>query len=1185
MTMENPVFCLSDLKYRFRRASEEERQACLDTYWKLPPACGNGLPHYLDAYAWWIHPGDLRIPGGLRVDQPLIVLGDLIIDGDYHDHLDGLMAVFGSLHARHVFSRSGLFVARDLLLTGLNYQYYNDWVFECAGRVVARAFIGDDKDCGISMDRLRCEGYYHSHSGEVRGLAPLTMLGLADEAENGFSEVVGYVADCESRGESPFVVPAPPPEEPWQEVLRPETSPARLAALAESHPWAAALHPHLPPALQAQLARRDDPRVRWALAGAAGVSEEILALLGQDDDARVRAAVAAHPRCPESLWPTFARDPASQVRAAVVHAHGAGPAAWVPELAADPAEEVRRAVAVVPGLPDAVVAALLEDADAVVKNRTLRIQGQPPHVLRAQFDSPDKAVRLSLARAAAYGEPPFGAPEQEALRAEALARFMLDDSPEVREAAATTWLSPRFYEAHGARFVTDEVTRLRRCFASVTREATWLDRLADDPDDDVRGTVASNPNTPAATLARLLARAQADRYEERNLPYDLLKNPKLPAALVAVIYDQVIPDGSLEPHPNAPVPTMLSRIMGYAFSCADQKDRATFARCQARLETAQPGAAGTWDALFNDIFKAKPNYLLDHALGNAACPPALLARYVGRYLRRANKSGWYEMADVAGNPSLARETQEKLTAYLLAHHDHELLKGIARNPGFAPDLLAALALGAPEGYSRWDMQQALWKFHGLTQEDLATLPPAQLQDVAWLDAPDAEDLEDASREVDEQIAQANRMKEEGDYQCALDILEATRAEVAHWGEEGYRPLYIDYLLLWLHKQLVFHTDTEVDDELDEEEREATKAALAARLQRGRELAEGCLARIVRHAIMPFSPLGELETETLRYAQNYLAWDAVCHHAEDIPALEAALERIDDALNYARPGEDDYLHATRAHLLVLLQREAEIDFAGALAALRHDPFEPDLGEMGLRALEKLVVEFPDQPRYWAALGDVRAFEEDNPGALAAYAEAVRLLGKENLDDGAETGCSRAGVFACYGESLLRAGAHAKARTALNTALRLSPGYAYALACRCRLFLATGDMDKALKDAQALVRSEEHSDHYVLLAQTRLRCGELEACIEAATSAIERDDTAADAYLVRSQALLEQGHLEAALEDADQAVQCAPEEEHEPGYYYHRGLVHYRIGQLERAEADYARACELAADAPQPFYGQA
>jgi hypothetical protein len=100
-----------------------------------------GVPVYL-------HKGDLTIDGSFANTHALVVDGTLTIRGSYDDYRNGgigMLVVLGDLRAEHVVSWGSMAVTGTLDATGLVYAYYNDYSFEVAGPVTARAVVVFDK--------------------------------------------------------------------------------------------------------------------------------------------------------------------------------------------------------------------------------------------------------------------------------------------------------------------------------------------------------------------------------------------------------------------------------------------------------------------------------------------------------------------------------------------------------------------------------------------------------------------------------------------------------------------------------------------------------------------------------------------------------------------------------------------------------------------------------------------------------------------------------------------------------------------------------------------------------------------------------------------------------------------------------------------------------------------------------
>lgn len=95
--------------------------------------------------------GNLNIKGDLFIDRPLIVTGNLIIDGIYSDlEYDAMVAIMGNLECNGVCSTAWPIIGGNCTVNGFVYGYYNDEVFECLGTLTAKAVISEEHqfNCG-----------------------------------------------------------------------------------------------------------------------------------------------------------------------------------------------------------------------------------------------------------------------------------------------------------------------------------------------------------------------------------------------------------------------------------------------------------------------------------------------------------------------------------------------------------------------------------------------------------------------------------------------------------------------------------------------------------------------------------------------------------------------------------------------------------------------------------------------------------------------------------------------------------------------------------------------------------------------------------------------------------------------------------------------------------------------------
>ncbi|HVJ61829.1 MAG TPA: hypothetical protein VM555_03865, partial [Tahibacter sp.] len=100
-----------------------------------------------DGAAVYQHQGDLTLDRSFANDDIVIVDGNLTIRGDYDDYSPGIgvLLVLGDFNVDDVLSWGSIAVAGKLASTGLVYANYNDFTFEVAGTVAARALVVSDK--------------------------------------------------------------------------------------------------------------------------------------------------------------------------------------------------------------------------------------------------------------------------------------------------------------------------------------------------------------------------------------------------------------------------------------------------------------------------------------------------------------------------------------------------------------------------------------------------------------------------------------------------------------------------------------------------------------------------------------------------------------------------------------------------------------------------------------------------------------------------------------------------------------------------------------------------------------------------------------------------------------------------------------------------------------------------------
>jgi hypothetical protein len=123
----------------------------------------------------FLHHGDLRIDGNVRIVAPFFVIGDLDVTGTI-DHVgpDSFAAINGEVTAANLRT-SGELCCSDIHAKGIVYGDYNDNTL-CCGTINARIVISDDHDiqhAGVRADvYLDIDAYAQGHGkGVVKKLA------------------------------------------------------------------------------------------------------------------------------------------------------------------------------------------------------------------------------------------------------------------------------------------------------------------------------------------------------------------------------------------------------------------------------------------------------------------------------------------------------------------------------------------------------------------------------------------------------------------------------------------------------------------------------------------------------------------------------------------------------------------------------------------------------------------------------------------------------------------------------------------------------------------------------------------------------------------------------------------------------------------------------------------------------
>lgn len=541
-----------------------------------------------------------------------------------------------------------------------------------------------------------------------------------------------------------------------------------LAARGETWLFELIVSKTLPAAAFSDYRQHPSSRIRWALASARHCPEPDLRVLAVDAEATVRAAVAGHPATPPEVRATLRNDSDWRVRASTLLVPRTGPwaapdPAVLDHLAGDADARVRTVVASLPDLPSSLVTQLYDDPDATVRSRIPRCQTLSTEIWQRLAHDADPKVRLSAAGQAFRGEPPFNAPEQQAVRNRILQTLMLDSVDAVREEAANAWQAFAFYEQHAATMVEDSVTSVRRLLARITRNPVILSTLVIDSDSSVSEDALANPNTPATAIEaccqRVIseiaaidkietvdidpmdyilrsqdpvfkAQAEAMRTKEQRLDAQLDQmralgaRPELPERFVSAFVDLEIRFGvRLFDDAACLSPPQMQKRWRAELASEDCGDAQCPCHHEERtfLQHLEPCShdASTYREFFHHVIKEGDRNHRGQALASRHCPPELLAQAVQAHLDGADDGEYdYAIRYMAANPALSDATRQTLVQRVIEQQDHDVISGLARNPTVSAVEWRTIGANTQSPHYA-EARDALWLWHG---EDLRSTP-------------------------------------------------------------------------------------------------------------------------------------------------------------------------------------------------------------------------------------------------------------------------------------------------------------------------------------------------------------------------------------------------------------------------------------------------------------------------------
>lgn len=637
---------------------------------------------------WYIHEGDLLVPGDVYNDINLIVTGDFIVHGCYDDYIQsyiGSLLCYGNMWAEHVFSWGAMYIDKDLLVDGLVHNYYNDHSFEVNGTVCARVVLIDDK--ATNDPTYDCEVFANSNSldwkqmekavKKLRALFPA----LTWDPDGDFDKE--RIPDWDRmrahyyQGAQLFLKPRPPLKKSDNDVDRTRkelsmktASEKQLKAIAtqKDHQFSVTVHPACPDVLLAEFASAGDARLRWAVASNPRTSKDVLTSLTHDDSENVRQTLAMNPSTPDSV---------------------------LDELASDKSSKVTNAVAARKILREPLEIGL----------KTLDEYRQEDEQARANFEKEDpgpdfseldrllagtESQRKELASAAIRSEGLFNEYQQQ--RDRVLEKLMLDSSAQVREIASCAWLKQKFYEENEQRLLDDNVNDIRFVLALRARNEKALRRLVKDASFEVRVAVLMNPNTPVESLTWVANTVDSTKQTEEEMAEIIggyMQNALVPPDVISSLYHKY-PNQALSRHCNAPPDVVAAQL-----SSELQETNSLLAQ--------KVSAAKSPDELFTLLANSGVTDLERVAAINRHTPTKVLLELYKNAPTDSELLRW----TLAANPNLPEKLMKKYTKSTLRGRIN-----LASNPSCPVEILRQLATSDDAASVRQAAKLTLQKLHG-----------------------------------------------------------------------------------------------------------------------------------------------------------------------------------------------------------------------------------------------------------------------------------------------------------------------------------------------------------------------------------------------------------------------------------------------------------------------------------------
>jgi hypothetical protein len=312
-----------------------------------------------------LHEGDLAVDGNLRSGDIVVVTGNLTVAGNYHDYQDGIgvLLVVGNMQVDNLYSWGALYVGRDLNAKGLVLTVYNDFTFEVAGKVNARALVVSDKSGEYTLGNTPAEisdnASKAKHAMALRTLLPEFFTNPDQlEREAGDAMSFDYLGFDDGRAEERI--------QESGKLFRDQLAGAELTADADL-----ALAGDTPVETQLALLQRD-LLLAQLVASNPELNTALHAPLLAINDATVNEWLAIN--APDAALPKLDDSALTRAVAERLIANGKPSAEIIQRLAASKSPDVRGVLAGGPELAAVLANQLANDTDAGVRFHAVREQ-------------------------------------------------------------------------------------------------------------------------------------------------------------------------------------------------------------------------------------------------------------------------------------------------------------------------------------------------------------------------------------------------------------------------------------------------------------------------------------------------------------------------------------------------------------------------------------------------------------------------------------------------------------------------------------------------------------------------------------------------------------------------------------------------------------------------------------------